>query len=134
MKKFLMIGFAVVALSAVAVSSSVYAQMDHGNGNGNGHMGGGHMNNGGHMGNGHGCGMNQNTPVITEKDAEAKVKEYIKTFKGYKMKNIETFKGRNGHTGYIANVVDGSGNKFIFRVSPYGYINGPIVNMNSNQK
>ena len=137
MKKFLMIGFAVVALSAAAVSSSVYAQM----GKGQGMAQGQGMGYGGYMGYGHGhggCGgyggMNQNIPVITEKEAETKVKEYIKNFKGYKMKNIETFQGRMGHTGYIAHVVDGSGNKLIVRVSPHGYIAGPIMNMNPNAK
>lgn len=154
MKKFLMIGFAVVVLSAVAVSSSVYAQMGKGGGMGGG-MGmgrGGQMANcgmgygqgngcgyGGHMGYGHGgCGVyggvNQNIPVITQKDAEVKVNEYLKTFKGYKMKNVETFQGRMGHTGYIVNVVDGSGNKFIVRVSPHGYISGPIMNTYPNVK
>ena len=144
MKKFLMIGFAVVALSAVVVTSSVYAQMGKGGAMNNGGQmancgaNGGQMmghgcgnGNGGHMGGGHGgCGVNANTPVITQKDAEVKVKEYIKTFKGYKMKNIETFKSRNGHTGFIANVEDGSGNKLIVKVSPYGNIRGPIMNMN----
>ncbi len=134
MKKFLIIGFAVVALSSVAVMSSVYAQSNGGHMGGNGHMSGnGHMGGNGHMSGGHGCGYggaDSNTPVITEKEAEVKVKEYMKTFKGYKVKNVESFQGRNGHTAFIANVEDASGNKLIVRVSPYGYITGPIMNTN----
>ena len=138
MKKILVIGFAVVALASVASYSSVHAQMGYGGytDNGSGHMGNGHMGNGnGHGGHG-GCygGTNSNTPVITESDANVKVNEYIKNLKGYKLNNIETFQSRRGHTAFIANVEDSSGNKFIIKVSPYGHIRGPIANMNANTK
>lgn len=63
----------------------------------------------------------------TKDEAKAEFEKFIsENFKGYKISSIDTFEVPRG-TVYVANVTDSSGNKFQFRLNPFGNIVGPFL-------
>lgn len=63
----------------------------------------------------------------TKDEAKAEFEKFIsENFKGYKISSIDTFEVPRG-TVYVAKVTDSSGNKFQFRLNPFGNIVGPFL-------
>lgn len=134
MKRNLLITAGIILAAGAAFAASGYGPgygMGAGMGGGYGMMGGQGRGAGygcpGYGVNGKGAVQQGDVKPITKEDAQKKVDAYIATnLKGYKVEKVQDFDGMRG-TMYNFFVKDASGNKFVLRMNPWGYIMGPFV-------
>jgi hypothetical protein len=67
---------------------------------------------------------------FTKEEATQEITKYVEeNFKGYKIQEVKSFDMPRG-TIYFADVVNASGNKFQFRLNPFGQVVGPFKTNN----